>query len=239
MSQTKIILSFLTLSLIGGILLIVYVSLTPAASYPTGLIDRVIVAGVFITICIFGISFALRPNWIRLLITKKDEKINHPHNGMYRSFRGHHPDCKSFDAHRITPLKKTWCSGCLGLLIGCLLSILVMILYVLFPFSQTQFTLRLMLFLGLIIIIFVFLEIVQTKQHSIIHILSNSILILSFSMITVGILELSGKIEYGFYTILLCILWLDTRIRISKWHHIRLCKSCKKPCKMYISIIIF
>jgi hypothetical protein len=136
-------------------------------------------------------------------------------------------------------LDKTWCAGCLGLLIGCLLSIILMILYVVVPFQQPPAISRLLFFLGLLVIAFVYLEIILGSRHSIIHVLSNGMLILSFFIITASIVELSGKVEYGLYTILLCILWLDTRIQLSRWHHRRLCSSCPELCKIYEATIIF
>jgi len=239
LNQTKIVVSYLGLSVAGAALLVVFVSMTPAPTRTLALLEKIFVAGVFIIICVFGVSFSLRPNWLRPFISKKDNTIKNHTDALQRSFQGHHPDCKTFEKHRITYQKKIWCAGCLGLLIGCLLSIILMILYVVVPFQQPPMISRLLLFLGLLVIAFVYLEIIRGSRHSIIHILSNGILVLSFFFITTSIVELSGKVEYGLYTILLCILWLDTRIQLSRWHHIRFCSSCPEPCKIYVSTIIF
>ncbi|MCJ7697938.1 MAG: hypothetical protein MUO73_06380 [Thermoplasmata archaeon] len=239
MNQTKIVLSYLALSVVGAALLVVLVSMTPVPTSSMVLPEKIFVAGVFILSCIFGISFTLRPNWVRPFIFKKNDTIKNHTNALKRSFRGHHPDCKIFENHTIIHQNKTWCAGCLGLLIGCLLSIILMILYVLVPFQQLPIIPRLLLFLGLLVIALVYLEIILGSRHSIIHILSNGMLVLSFFFITTSIVELSGKSVYGFFTILLCILWLDTRIQLSRWHHRRLCSSCLQPCKIYVATIIF
>ena len=239
MNQTKIVLSYLALSFIGVVLLVVFVSMTPVPTRPMIVLEKLVVAGVFIIICVFGLSFSLRPNWVRPFISKKDNTEKNHSEALQRSFRGHHPDCKTFENHRMIYQNKTWCAGCLGLLIGCLLSIILMILYVVVPFQQPPTISRLLLFLGLLVMALVYLEIILGSRHSIIHVLSNGLLILSFFFITTSIVELSGKVEYGVYTILLCILWLDSRIQLSRWHHSRLCSSCLQSCKIYEATIIF
>ncbi|MCX6664241.1 MAG: hypothetical protein NTZ75_08350 [Euryarchaeota archaeon] len=239
MNQTKIVLSYLALSVVGAALLVVFVSITPAPTSSMVLPEKIFVAGIFIIICVFGVSFSLRPNWVRPFISKKDNIVKNHTNALKRSFRGHHPDCKTFENHRMMYQNKTWCAGCLGLLIGCLLSIILVILYVVVPFQQPPTISRLLLFLGLLVIALVYLEIILGSRHSIIHILSNAMLVLSFFLITTSIVELSGKVVYGFFTILLCILWLDTRIQLSRWHHRRLCSSCPELCKIYEATIIF
>jgi len=239
LNQTKIVLSYLGLSVAGAALLVVFVSMTPAPVYTLTVLEKMVVAGVFIIICVFGVSFSLRPNWVRPFISKKENTVKNHTDALQRSFRGHHPDCETFENHRITFQKKIWCAGCLGLLIGCLLSIVLMILYVVVPFQQPPTISRLLFFLGLLFIVFVYLEIIRGSRHSIIHVLSNALLVLSFFFITTSIVELSEKVVYGLFTILLCILWLDTRIQLSRWHHSRLCSSCLQSCKIYEATIIF
>ena len=239
MNQIKIVLSYLGLSVAGAALLVVFVLMTPAPTRTLVVREKMVVAGVFIIICVFGVSFSLRPNWLRPFISKKDNTEKNHSEALQRSFRGHHPDCETFENHRMIYQNKTWCAGCLGLLIGCLLSIILMILYVVVPFQQSPTISRLLLPLGLLIIAFVFLESIVGSRHSIIHVLSNGMLVLSSFFITTSIVELSGKVVYGLFTILLCILWLDTRIQLSRWHHRRLCSSCPESCKIYVSTIIF
>jgi hypothetical protein len=239
LNQTKIVLSYLGLSVAGAALLLVFVSMTPSPTGTPALVEKMVVAGIFIASGVVGISFLLRPNWVRRFISKKENTVKNHSDELQRSFQGHHPDCKTFENHRTIYRDKTWCTGCLGLLIGCLLSIILMILYVVVPFKQPLMISRLLFFFGLFIIGLVYLEILMDSRYSIIHIVFNGLLVLSFFFITESILELSGKIEYGLYTILLCILWLDTRIQLSRWHHRRLCSSCPEPCKIYVSTIIF
>jgi hypothetical protein len=239
LNQTKLVLFYLALSVIGAALLVGLALQTPT-SHPLSMFPgKIGIALVFILCCIFGISFSLRPNWVRLFIHKKEETIANRSCTAQRSFQGHHPDCETFENHRWISQNKTWCAGCLGLLIGCLLSSILMILYVVVPLHLSPTIFRLFLFLGLCIIAFVYLEIIQKRHHANIHVLSNGMLVLSFFFITISIIELLGKVEYSLYTILLCMLWLDTRVQLSRWHHSRLCRSCLQSCKTYIAMIIY
>jgi len=239
LSQTKIVLSYLGLSVAGAAFLVVFVSMTPTPTRTLAILEKIFVAAVFIIICVFGASFSLRPNWVRPFISKKENTVKNHTDALQRSFRGHHPDCKTFENHRMIYQNKTWCAGCFGLLIGCLLSIILMMLYVVVPFQQPLTISRLLFLLGLLVIAFVYLESILGSRRSIIHVLSNALLVLSFFFITISIVELSGKVVYGLFTILLCILWLDSRIQLSRWHHRRLCSSCLQSCKIYEATIIF
>jgi hypothetical protein len=232
LNQKKIVLSYIGLSVAGAILLVVFVLMTPAPMGAPALVEKIAVAGIFIASCVVGISFSLHPNWVRKLYSKKDNTVKNHSEALQRSFHGHHPDCKTFENHRMIYRNKTWCTGCLGLLIGCLLSIILMILYIVVPFKQPPTISRLLFFLGLLVIALVYLEIIKGSRLSIIHVLSNAMFVLSFFFITISILELSGKVMYGLFSILLCILWLDTRIQLSRWQHRRLCSSCPEPCKI-------
>lgn len=52
-------------------------------------------------------------------------------------------------------------------------------------------------------------------------------------LITISIGEITGNMVYGIFSVLLCFLWLDTRIRLSKWNHHRTCTFCPETCKYY------
>jgi hypothetical protein len=238
LNQKHILGTYLSLSLVGGVFLVVFAVLLPAPSQIIVLQDKILVAGAFITSCVFGISFAVHPNWIRQILTKKNDAKKKNSDGVKRMFQGHHPDCETFDNHRIQYQKKAWCAGCLGLLGGCLVSIPLMILYLLVPLRQSLRLYRVLIFICLILIVIVYVEVVRVNRHPLVHIISNGMLIPSFFLLTVSIVELSGKSQYGLFTILLCFLLLDARVQLSKWHHNRQCRTCPESCKVYTERLI-
>jgi hypothetical protein len=89
----------------------------------------------------------------------------------------------------------------------------------------------LLLLLGLFILIVVYGEIIYRSHHPMVHTVINSLLPLSFSIVTMAVVGCTGEFVYGLFTILICFLWLDTRIRLSKWRHNLLCIQCSESCK--------
>ena len=233
MREVKTIYYYLLLSIIAVILILIMVVFKPITSNTNFFGDKLLVVGIFFTSCIFGISLAIYPNWWR----KNKRNTNHIPNlkrvKTSRSFQGHHPDCSMFKNHIINIKNKSYCAGCLGLIIGALASILLIILYLILPFKFSINFYYILLILGIIILIFIYGEISFLKRNIFLHIPLNSILILSFLTITISVLEITKNSIYAIFTILLCFLWLDTRIHISNKKHQSICDSCNYDCKSY------
>jgi hypothetical protein len=222
----------LVLSAIGALFLLSIVVQSPVSPPEVTLTERGLIGGGFILLCFIGISFALRPNWMKAAFLQKNGGGEKSTNTIKRRLRGHHPDCPVFDSHRIVSQKRVWCAGCLGLLLGCVFSMVLMMLYVVVPFQSPLSSSRLLFVFGLFMTILGDIESVRMNRHASVHVLFSGLLILGFLFITVSIVRLSGEFIYGFYTLLLCLLWLDTRIQLSKWHHSRLCRLCPNSCKI-------
>ncbi|PNX52499.1 MAG: hypothetical protein BV458_09250 [Thermoplasmata archaeon M9B2D] len=239
MNQTKRVMFFLGLSALGAVFLITVIFQAPELPPAVPSEEKIVVAGLFVFLCILGALLALRPNWLKTRFLTEDKNKKNNINEGKRGFRGHHPDCSVFDHHRIIWGKKTWCAGCLGLLGGCIISLIIMIFYVLAPLKLSILGTRLLFFLGLLFIMIQYAENVFPRRHAGVHVILNVLSILGFFLVTISVLELSGDIVYGFYAILLCGLWLETRIHLSQWRHSRLCHRCSQSCKVYATGIIF
>lgn len=233
MRLTKEVILSLLFAGVATVLVLCMILLEHPASTSISLNEKMVVSGVFITSCCVGITLALYPGWIRNLIRKKIRTAHGTNERPKRSFHGHHPDCDMFQTHRITVNTKTWCAGCLGLLIGSLVSIVFMLMYVLFPIHQSPLIFFMLFLLGLFLIALIFIEIVEGSKHVVAHILFNAMLAPSFFFITMSVTELTGKSIFGVFTILLCALWLSTRVTLSTWRHRLTCSSCRESCKMY------
>ena len=233
MNQKRNISISLLFSILAAVFMSILVITSPSNTPPITIQEKGIIAGIFTMICIIGISFTFSPNWAhRYQPWKKDRKKNTEKIGT-RLFQGHHPDCYSFQNHRIQWKHKTWCAGCLGLLIGLCISIILMILYLILDATQSKIISYLLFTVGLFILTFVYIEIVSSNKHALVHVFSNSLLPLSFFLIIITVIGLTGKLVYGFFTLLLCFLWLDVRIQLSKWRHSLVCINCSESCKMY------
>ncbi len=235
MKYVRTLSLYLAFSFIAAVLITLLVIMTPDHTSPISFLEKVGLAGLFLFCCIIGISFTLHPNWVRRYFSKFKDKEKNTQQQVKRSFQGHHPDCPTFQNHTIHWNKKTWCAGCLGLFIGLCASMVLMILYVVTDFQLTNMMSYLLILLGLFILPVVYIEILYRSRYAIVHVIINSLMSLSFFIIIIAVGELTGKFVYGFFTILLCFLWLDVRIQLSKWHHGSLCKNCFESCKMFLT----
>jgi len=234
LKQINNILYYLILSIVAAALLLMLAFFGSSDIRNVSIYDLVLFSGVFIVSCIFGISLAIRPGWYRRFTKDQNHnaKRKQGHN-ITRKHKGHHPDCNQFQNHTVIIRNRTICAGCLGLSIGCIISIFLMIFYVFLAHGKFSNIFYFFIFLGLIIIGLVYVEIIFPTRYTIIHIISNVFLVVGFLLITISIFEITGKMIYGLISILLSFLWLDTRIQLSTYRHSLICNKCNKECKMY------
>jgi len=234
LKQKTNVIYYLILSITAAILLLTLAFFNSSNTASVDIYDKLFVGGVFITICLFGISLAIYPGWFKRFIKQEKQNPNRRQTQKAaRKRKGHHPDCDQFQNHTIRINNKMFCAGCLGLSIGAILSIFLMILYIVIEGKLSFTTFYFFMFLGLIIIGLVYIEIMLPIRHTIIPVISNAFLVISFLLIVVCIFEITGNKIYGAVSILLSFLWLDTRIQLSYWQHSLICNNCTEQCKMY------
>ena len=234
MKQMKNVFYYLILSIVAALLLLVLAFFGSSSVATVDIFDKLIVSAVFIITCIFGISLAIHPGWFKRFKNHEMPSKNEKHDQKTtRKRKGHHPECVGFQSHTIKIKNKILCAGCTGLAIGSIISILLTIIYLAIAFNQPLAIFRLLLLIGLSLIGLVFIEIMLPIRSSIIHVISNIILVISFFIIAICILEITGNKIYGMIGVLLSTLFLDTRIRISNWRHVSICNNCTETCKMF------
>ena len=222
---------YLILSIAAGFLILLLAFFSSPNTNVTTFYDRLLIVGIATIGCLSGVSLAFRPGWYRKPLHRTH--INNTNTKKIRNRIGHHPDCNRFRSHTITINNKKICSGCLGLALGAVIAIILMIGYLFADIPKSIGIFYIFIISGLVIICFVYIEIILTKRSTIIHIVSNIFLMLSFLLLTIGIFEITGNRMYGIITVILSFLWLDTRIQLSKWNHSLICDNCKETCKMY------
>ena len=234
MKEKKNCIYYIILSITAEILLLTVVFLNYSSTTSIDLSDKLFIGGLFIGSCLFGISIAQYPGWYKRLIHQQKHNLNNQQkNKTTRRRKGHHPDCKHFFYHTIKTQKKIFCAGCFGLSLGSILSISVMVLYIIIENNMSSTLFYLFLYLGIIIIDLIFIETFLSIKNTTVHVISNVLLVISFLLICISILEITGNPLYVAISILFSILWLDTRIHLSNWRHTLVCKNCVENCKMY------
>ena len=193
---------------------------------------RIYLAIIFIIICIIGFSISVYPRCYYKIIKNNKNKNTSKINNKIRKREGHHPKCNKFQNHVIKIKNKKYCTGCLGLGIGSIISIFLTISYIFTYNTDYLIIFQYSFFIGLLIILLSYFESFINKIP-IIHILSNIFLIIGFMLIIISTFENSGYIIYGLIAILASFLFLETRVQISILKHIDICTKCIKDCKMY------
>lgn len=232
MNQKKLVIYYILISSIFIFLLFILNLYSSRESINTE-INRYYLTVIFVLICFFGFSLSFYPRWYHnIILNKKKSTIITEIDNKNRIKEGHHPSCIKFKNHVIKIKNKKYCAGCFGLGTGSLISIFLITYYLLFNNDEYSILYQYYFFLGLLFVILSFFEIFINK-NSILHILSNILLIIGFLIITISTLENTNNLIYGLIAILGSFLFLETRIQISIFKHINICDKCIEKCKMY------
>ncbi|WP_455391461.1 hypothetical protein [[Eubacterium] cellulosolvens] len=238
MNREYLVRNYLILSFIAAVLVLLVVwsfTINPIKVNP---IEKFEVGLLFIFCCIIGISLVMKPNWIHICPEQQAQrnynrnvKTNSPALARMKKRRiGHHPDCDRFRRHTIKINDKIYCAGCTGLAIGAVLAIFLMVLVIILPFNPSKTILFALLILGLILIAFNLASTMNGQKYGREKSLLNVFLVLGFFMVITGVFMLTGALIFGILGVLVCVLWLDTRILLSKHNHHIICTNCQVKC---------
>lgn len=205
----------------------------PSMPSSSGILDKSLVGGVFIASCVLGVSLAIKPGWTRRLTAGKGSEAAREF-GQVRGRRGHHPDCKHFESHTVKWRDRTLCAGCTGLATGSIASILLMSLYVVLPAELSLVVLQVLLVLGLVLVGTKYIEPLLPLNGASARLISNGLLVVGFFLIVMSALELSSSAVFGILGVVISFLFLDTRVQISRWRHVKTCRDCSEDCKVYL-----
>lgn len=226
----KVIPEHLLLSALASAIMLSFALVGTASSNDLTPIERMAVVSAFIMICTLGMLSALD----LVSFARGKEQLIPRERGRARSGPmrvGHHPDCEGFRGHTIGLRGRTYCCGCLSLAFGSGIAICLMAMLMLFTNIAPTNGPYLVL-LGLLIVAISFLEAWVHRQRWT-HILANVLLPVGFMLMTIGVTVATGDGALGLVAVLISILFMDTRISISRWKHEDICRRCCRECKAY------
>jgi hypothetical protein len=221
---------YLTSSALGLMTIIAFVFFPPK---PTSDIAwrKPFIGIMFILICVLGGSAAIIP--------KKCSKIFGSHKAYgFAAFStvhsgshvmsGHHPDCGRFSPHTINVSEHVLCAACTGLFLGAIVAVVGATTYFFAGLDIEQFSLPLIAIgLGCVALGFV-----QFRFSGFIRLLLNVFFVVGVFFALAGVDALMKNLFIDFYLISLTILWILTRILLSEWDHLRICRFCELKCKL-------
>ncbi|MFQ6086790.1 MAG: hypothetical protein ACE5OV_02090 [Candidatus Bathyarchaeia archaeon] len=146
---------------------------------------------------------------------------------------GHHPICEGFAAHEFQIGKKTFCTACMGLLLGAFISLFGVATYFFRGWnigeSVSLFLISGVLSVGLGLFQYMFFDI----QWRLIRFLLNALFITGTFLVLAGIDAVANSLILDFFVVFLSIFWLFTRISLSKRIHKEICWTCNLKCDVY------
>lgn len=234
------VLSLVSISLIGLILASILLFYMPASQDSPW--RRPIISSTYALICILGAIAVFFPKKCsRVVFLKNCETTPTPYKTPqldetrttaffgFKLTHGHHPKCEGFSDHEFQIGKKTYCAGCMGLLIGASISLVTVSAYFISQVQLDKEAIPLIGF-GFTTVLFGLLTPIFIAGRSAIRIATNAFLILGMLSILVGADTLLHNIQIDLYLIALDILWLTTRIALSQLNHERICANCTRKC---------
>lgn len=182
-------------------------------------------AGVFSLICLLGIVAAIYPSRVRSLLRKGS--IHQV--GSEGHILGHHPTCGSFTNHVLNVGDRVYCSGCLGLTIGALISVGYTIVSLFFIDSISG--VGALFVVGLALIVIGILQHVIDGNNPMIHSVLNALLVFGVALARSAAQVMNDGIVLDAYFIALMFYIIQVRIELSQIDHSLVCAACQRfPC---------
>jgi len=147
-----------------------------------------------------------------------------------RLVHGHHPTCENFSSHEFQVGNRTFCTSCMGLLFGALITLAGTIMYF---FNEWPIAMEGLLLIGVgtLGVAFGLLRfLLFNVQRRVLRFSLNTFFVLGSFLILIGTDMLIQSLFIDLFLILLSVFWLFTRIRLSQWDHEKICRACGFAC---------
>jgi len=139
---------------------------------------------------------------------------------------GHHPPCGGFQGHEFAIDGKTYCAGCVGLLLGASTAIVLATLHFVYGFTYPPAAAS----LGLCLVALGLLHVPLLRiSIPLLRSALNAGLVAGFALALATADEVGGS-GLDLIVIGMCVFWMFTRIQLSSWDHEKVCLNCGYRC---------
>jgi len=225
--------------------LIVLFTIFPPTTQESPPWAETLVGSMFALICVLGITAVLFPTECSRAIghgrvkstTARRSETGRGEPGVsylmgLRLVHGHHPPCRLFEAHEFHLAGKTFCAGCIGLLIGAIAVLIGTVVYFFTGLPIDRSAHPLFIAPGILGVLLALLQFhVINVQHAAARLLINAFFVVATFLILVGVDLLLHSLTLDLLAVSFSVFWLYTRISLSNWDHERICSSCSVSCE--------
>jgi hypothetical protein len=147
-----------------------------------------------------------------------------------RFVHGHHPLCEGFRSHEVLIRGKSFCAGCTGLLIGAVIA-LIAVAASFFAGSASPIQCRAAVSLGAVgVVLGLFRSLPFGDGKGLSRVLAGAVFVPGTFLILWGSDVLLRSLCVDVAVVLFSLLWLGTRIELSRWSHEGICGGCRSSC---------
>jgi len=241
----KSYLSFLVSVSIFGLFLVTLPAVFPLPIQEDFQWRKPLIGSVFGLICFLGIIAVFFPGHCSTIFHAKNTEnrnqaaLSEGNTAFHKSSsifglkitHGHHPSCEGFVAHEFQIGKKTFCTACMGLLLGAIIALFGVAAYFFNGLdigeNSSLFLVSGVLSVGLGLFQYIFFDI----QWRLIRFLLNTFFIFGTFLVLAGIDAAANGLILDLFVIFLSVFWLFTRILLSKHVHNEICQTCNFKCE--------
>lgn len=239
MSDLRRVWTYLLLSLAAGVFVIVITLLGGEVEVDVGGEDRLVLGMALLVLIALGVLSALRPNWRRraAAVTEGPEgpSTTDGNDGGLPGppRRGHHPECERFTSHTIQMRGRVRCAGCTGLVVGALPVALLVGTYMASSSALEPVEGSALVMTGLSLVALDLGVAFAGRVNPWAGLGLNALLVAGLALVSIGLMEATGQLTWGLVGVVLSVLWMDTRIQLSRWNHAAVCAVCPEGCSAY------
>ncbi len=211
---------------LAGVLFIAAFLLRSGPTSPVS--GGILVWAVFSAMCVMGAVAALFPHYCSSSVSVPSDLDESKYTVLrgIRLVHGHHPECGKFGGHELVRKGKTFCAGCLGLLVGAIAALSTTTLYFIFNYHPPALS----GYFGLgFVVIGLLYNILMRQGSPFVRTALNFLFVFGFALVLVAV-DGVGDLGLVFFVIGLCAFWMFTRIQLSRWSHDKVCGACEEDC---------
>ncbi|MGD8506875.1 MAG: hypothetical protein PVF15_09475 [Candidatus Bathyarchaeota archaeon] len=243
----RLYLSFLVSVSLFGLFLVTLPTILPLTIEGYFQWRKPLIGSVFGIICFLGIIAVFFPSHCSTILQKENTEsrnqtaLKEEREGFRKTSKifglrlthGHHQNCEGFSAHEFQVGNKTYCTACMGLLLGALVSVCGVVLYFFEGWNIGE-NISLFLISGVLGVgLGLFQYVSVNVRWRFIRFSLNVFFVFGTFLVLASVDAASGSLILDFFVVLLCVFWLLTRILLSKNIHNKICQTCDLRCEDY------